>query len=339
MTPGRAVTDRTRSRSVAIDSVRVLGVLAVVIGHFYSGPDGPPRLVDAAIYSWQVPIFFFLTGYLWKRGRTVRFETTARARSLLVPYFAWMTIFGVPLAIVATLASGAAPWDFIGTTLWGGGVVRGSFAPYWFLPVLFFAAVTMRALERLPPWVVWSLAALGLLAAYTWSDILALSPLNVLVTVPCLAFVLLGQLARQFEPRVRMRGIFGIVLLVGGLSTFLLGLVAPLDMKLGNFGTPALSVLVSAVLCTGLVWVAKAVLDGRPVPGAGLITELAVVSVVVLLTHTFAFIPPLALGFPGLVVLAFAVCASWSLGLLIHRTPASMILAGVPALVRNKRLP
>ncbi len=222
MTQEQAVTDRTRSRSVAIDSVRVLGVLAVVIGHFYSGPDGPPRLVDAAIYSWQVPIFFFLTGYLWKRGRAVRSETTARARSLLVPYFAWMAIFGVPLAIVATLKSGAAPWDSIGATLWGGGVVRGSFAPYWFLPVLFFAAVAMRALERLPAWVAWSLAALGLVAAYPWGDILALSPLNVLVTVPCLAFILLGQLARQFEPRVRIRGIFGIVLLVGGLSTFLL---------------------------------------------------------------------------------------------------------------------
>ena len=175
--------------------------------------------------------------------------------------------------------------------------------------MLFIAAVTMRALERLPAWVVWSLA------------------------------VLLGQLARQFEHRVRMRRIFGIMLLVGGLSDFLLGLVAPLDIELANFGTPALSVLVSAVLCTGLVWVAEAILDGRPIPGAGLISELAMVLVVVRLTHTFAFIPPFALGFRGLVVLAFAVCASWSLGLLIHRTPASMIVAGVPALVPTKRLP
>lgn len=335
MTQGQATGERTRARSAAIDLVRVLGVLAVIVGHFYSGPDGPPRLIDAAIYSWQVPVFFFLTGYLWKRGRSLRSEATSRARSLLVPYFAWMLIFGVPLVIISTVSTGGIPWESIGTTLWGGGVVRGSFAPYWFLPVLFFAATAMRALERMPAWVAWGTAAVGLVAAYVWGDVLALSPLNVLVAVPCLAFVLLGQMVSAVQGRVRARGLIGAALLVGGLGVFLLGLVAPLDMKLGDFGTPVLSVFVSAAICTGLIWTAKATLDGVTVPTSGLVNELALVSVVVLLTHTFAFIPPLALGLPGIVVLGFAVCVSWALGLLIHRTPASTLLAGVSRKIEN----
>lgn len=330
MTQGQAIRQPTRSRSVAIDVVRVLGVLAVIVGHFYSGPDGPPRLVGAAIYSWQVPIFFFLTGYLWKRGRTLRSEATARAHSLLVPYAAWMTIFGLPLIVITTFASGEVPWGSIGTAIWGGGMVRGSFAPYWFLPVLFFAAIAMRMLERLPFWAAWGAAAVGLAAAYFWGGFLATSPLNVLVALPCLVFVLLGQVVSAIETRVRMRGVVGVALLVAGLSVFLLSFVAPLDMKLGDFGTPVLSVLASATICTGLVWTAKAAFDGGDFIASGQVTELALVSVVVLLTHTFAFIPPLLIGLPSIAILGFAIVASWAVGLLIHRTPASMILAGVP---------
>jgi acyltransferase len=323
-----------RPRSVAIDVVRVVGVAAVVIGHLYGGQADNPNAVRALIYSWQVPIFFFLTGYLWTRGRAFRPEVRARARSLLLPYLSWSILLGVPVLTVATIASGFPTPTFL-STLWGGGLLRGVFAPYWFLPLLFFVAVALRGLERLPRWVSWMLALAGLGASYLFGTQLSLLPHDVFFTLPCMLFALAGQEVRRVESAIPKRGLIGLALLAAGLGAFASHVIAPLDMKLGYFGTPVVSVGASIAICVGLIFVARAVFDGRQILGASIITEMALTSVVVLLTHTFAFSIPAALGAPSIVILFFALIACWALALLVHRTPLSVPLAGLSQLRRT----
>ena len=47
------------------DLVRIVGLAAIVIGHVYSAE----HEVRLATYTWHVPVFFILSGYLWQPGR------------------------------------------------------------------------------------------------------------------------------------------------------------------------------------------------------------------------------------------------------------------------------
>ena len=324
-------------RSPAIDIVRVVGVIAVAIGHHWGGPPDDPNLIRIAIYSWQVPIFFFLTGYLWTTGRPLKREVSSRAKSLLLPYAAWTIILGVPLAIAVTAITGAFPAEQAALTVWGGGLVRGAFAPYWFLPVLFFVAVLLRASERAPRWLAWAAAVAGLAACYVWGADLSRLPLDVFFTLPCMLFALAGQEVAKARARISagVGAVAGAGLLVVSGALLLLGIASPLDIKLGNFGTPLVSVLVSAMICSGMVLIAHALFDRVAGWPARFVTELATVSVVVLLTHTFFFALYGGAGLPGVPVFVLSMGSSWGLGWLIHHTLGSVVLAGVPRASRR----
>lgn len=69
-----------------IDLLRSMGLLLVILGHVKN----VPVEVKLAIYSFHMPLFFVLSGYLWNEkcieksfGNFVK----KKAQSLLVPYF------------------------------------------------------------------------------------------------------------------------------------------------------------------------------------------------------------------------------------------------------------
>lgn len=331
-------TGTGRGRSVAIDVARVIGMVAVVTGHAMgSGARDVPNVARLATFSWHVPFFFFLTGYLWTSGRGLRAEIRTRARTLLLPYVAWTALFAVPIFTLTTFTSGL-PVSDIWLTLLGGGQLRASFAPYWFLPMLFLVAVLLRLLERAPRWVSWALALSGLAVSYVWGTPLSHLPHDVFFLLPCLLFALAGQEIRAVRDRITRPVVVGSALLaVGGAFTFS-HIAAPLDLKQGNFGTPLLSVAVALAISTGLLLVLQGLLPGTAYRWGGFVSGLAATSVVVLVTHLFffrlfeTFVPP-----P--VVLALSLTASWLLGMAIHRTRLSPVLAGIPRHSRRATAP
>ncbi len=50
------------TRDVTLDILRVVGIAAVVVAHVWFREEW----AHAFIFSWNMPLFFFLTGYLWK---------------------------------------------------------------------------------------------------------------------------------------------------------------------------------------------------------------------------------------------------------------------------------
>lgn len=319
------------ARSVAVDLVRVAGITAVVLAHSAGGPpEGPDNLIRVLTFSWPVPLFFFLTGYLRKPGRSVRDEARRRATSLLVPYGWWLLIIGTPYLAYQTIRDGGPPLDQIFGAVWGGALMRGVLGPFWFLPALFFVAVLRTALDRTPGWIPWTIAATGTLAGYAWGpELSAWIPLDATAAWAGLLYVLVGEQAR----RIRLRGLAsvlaGLGLLIGSAVLLLTRLVPPMDIKLGDFGTPLWSTLVSIAISVGLVWTARGMLDARRPDWAPFVTELATVSIVVLLTHssflyiTGAFLPPW-------LMFLVALGGSWTLAWIVHRTRLSLPLAGVP---------
>src|SRR5262245_28525061 len=100
----------TSGRSVGVDAVRIVGLVAVVAGHTLGGRE--------LFYPWHMPLFFFLSGYLWTSGRSLPAEVQRRTRSLVVPYLFWLGVIGV-LAVARLLAAGRSPWAQLAAMIWG----------------------------------------------------------------------------------------------------------------------------------------------------------------------------------------------------------------------------
>jgi fucose 4-O-acetylase-like acetyltransferase len=67
----------------------MLGLAAVVVGH--TTTDSYLWLHHLMV-AWDVPIFFFISGYLWNEHRSFTDELRRRSRKLLVPYVCWLAI-------------------------------------------------------------------------------------------------------------------------------------------------------------------------------------------------------------------------------------------------------
>ena len=100
---------RGGTRSVGIDTLRIIGIAAVVVGHVWI--DDTTR---AVIYTWHVPLFFVLTGYFWTPGRPIGGELRKRWQTLGVPYLAWLVILLAMLAAAAAVKGGVGSDTFSG---------------------------------------------------------------------------------------------------------------------------------------------------------------------------------------------------------------------------------
>lgn len=82
-----------RPRDPYFDNVRALLITLVVIGHLFLTIDAPPaRVMTTFIYSFHMPAFVFVTGYLSRRYTGTPREATRLISTLAVPYLIFQTI-------------------------------------------------------------------------------------------------------------------------------------------------------------------------------------------------------------------------------------------------------
>ena len=78
-----------------IDMAKGYGMLAVIIAHICSGP------LHTWIYTFHMPLFFFLSGYVFSNKDNFDLFIKKKARSLLIPYFT----LGIPMVAFKVLFS------------------------------------------------------------------------------------------------------------------------------------------------------------------------------------------------------------------------------------------
>lgn len=309
-----------QSRAAGIDLLRVLGLVAVVAGHVWTDHG----VVRSALYSWHVPLFFFLAGYFWTAGRSLRSEAIARARSLLVPYALWLLLVGtVWLAVARPGRDG--PLALVAPVL-GGKYASAPFSAFWFVTALCTCAVLRRLLERFPAPVRWSVAVLGIIGATVAPELVSAVPLGVGTAFPALAFLLLGETFRHVAADVRRPVVTGIGLLTGSGIALAAG-VRPLDVKQADLGTPIASVVVATAICCGLVLLARAVETLLPASWQRATGRLAACGIGVVLSHALvlwlmpqdvpdvlAFLAALVLPWAAALALGRSRTAGWTVG-------------------------
>jgi fucose 4-O-acetylase-like acetyltransferase len=210
----------SRPRSMIIDVVRGIAITLVALGHtdqgvghrgwWGSSPVGDR--IDATIYAFHMPAFFFISGIFLcasveKRGQ-LRF-TVDKLRTMIWPYlfFSVLNEFVIQLFPRFTVQQTLAPSHFLFD------IATGSLS--WFLPTIFFVVILGMLARKLPMPVLFLLAV----AVSTWYP---QTPI-VFVTrgLKFLPFLVLGMwVGRSYEKIERIplwvasSGFLGLALLV-----------------------------------------------------------------------------------------------------------------------------
>lgn len=292
-------------RNGYLDLIRVVGTIAIVLGHIEALAPVP-----SLVYPWHVPIFFVLSGWLWREGRDLTSEIRVRAKALLLPYVTWFAV--VSLVYGAVLWSrGRDQTSKVEEQLPGGAHAVEPYSAFWFITALFVAVVLIRVMETvgIPLWgqVVIGVAACALVQVFP--DAAEASPFAIAQGAGCVIFVHAGMLLRK----VGAHAGWAVGTLALGIVLAALPWVRPLDLKFIDYGTPVISLVVAVLVSAGLVL--------APIHIGGVwahrISALAQTGFAVILLH--ALIVWLDLG-PTALVAVTAVVLPWAIGLLLART-------------------
>lgn len=313
-------------RSAGVDAIRVLGIVAVVVGHVWTDS----AVVRDVVYTWHVPVFFFLSGYFWTRGRPRSRELYSRWRSLGVPYLFWLIAISTVYLLVL--------WDHDALTfgtairpLLGGSYAGRPYSAFWFVSALFVVCLLYRLIEWTPYWAQWGLAASTLCLAYVFPGVVAQVPLGAASGAGALVFVLAGGAFRQIRMRIPVPTFIALAGLTIATTLVAAGWSAPLDIKKGDFGTPVLSVVTATCISAALVILGEELVPLLGVAAGRTIIDLSRCGLTVVLTHAGVLWAIQTAPSGSVLALGLALAVPWCAALVLLHTRFAPITLGVPS--------
>ncbi|WP_172173856.1 acyltransferase family protein [Paraburkholderia elongata] len=232
----RHLTDRKQW----VDILKGIGIICVVIGHTI------PGYPKAFVYLFHMPLFFFLSGQLFRPGAHAGAYFQKGIRRLLVPYACFLLLFYIPtlVAYVSPITAYNA-LGLAGRFVFGGPLLFGIEGTFWFATCLFATQQACNILISRPQWKLLACLAALAIAAYANQSFAPHRhvPLALNVTLAAAPLFCIGFALRRFEPRN------GCLYLCAAVSLCSMWAATRLplswDMKNTNYGIPILSVLVA----------------------------------------------------------------------------------------------
>lgn len=132
---------KAKARVGWIDIAKGIGIFLVVAGHTLGGlinsgilaPFGLSDFFIRAIYSFHMPLFFFLSGLFIEHStrRDLSSFLGVKARTIIYPYLVWSLISGVMQHSLSGSVNNQMPWRRLIT------IIYSPIDQYWFLYALF----------------------------------------------------------------------------------------------------------------------------------------------------------------------------------------------------------
>ncbi len=258
------MTTQAPVRDGRIDATRAIAIVLVVLGH----AKGVPQTYTLLAFSFHVPLFFFVSGWVGAAFGRPRGDADTWAklvRGLVVPYVFFFFVAYAYWLATRHVGAKAARW---GTLPWWDplvGLVQGTGErlyvqpALWFLPALFVTAIAFHYLgKRLSAAVITLLMAVVACAWCAWFPSQSVRlPWGLDVLPVSLFFFAAGAAfaghARHAVMHPALRW-WGVPLLLAVLWLPLAWINGKVDVNLLRFGQwPALFLLV-ALLGTALMW-------------------------------------------------------------------------------------
>lgn len=221
------------TRNPTIDIMKGIAIIAVIAGHILPGGSYGHKL----IYSFHMPLFFLIAGYLYKPSTIYKKKLVTDFRRLIVPYLVVATIF----TIILTRRSFLPGLEYsVIATIWGEAYHHHSLiwstAPHigtaWFLPALFwcrqvFNLIFTRVMH--PNIIITLLSIISVIVDYYFINL----PFALLPGMSAMLFYLIGYRIRF----VLLKKSFYILLFVLGFVCWTLHMhYSTIDMCICLYG-------------------------------------------------------------------------------------------------------
>jgi polysaccharide biosynthesis protein PslL len=258
-----------------IDTLKGIGILTVVIGHISTG------YIQLWLYLFHMPLFYFISGYLFRPSTQTRQFFFKKAMNLLLPYLIFLTLFSaremLPLIINGQYIQSVKIFLKI---LWGGRLLTGWTSVFWFITCLFATQQIFNFLmNKFTPKMVYRLIFICLIFSYLSSLLLPqfYLPWSLEVTLAALPFFACGYYIRQANAGVQFPLASATAFLTIGLSALLIFVRpdAAYNMKYAKYGIPFLSFITALAIIISLIQIAKLICrfpllkQGLSVTGSG----------------------------------------------------------------------
>jgi fucose 4-O-acetylase-like acetyltransferase len=262
-----------------VDLMKGIGILAVVAGHVYTG------VATNFIYLFHMPLFFFLSGYLFKSRTDFKLFLRDKSIHLLLPYFCFLIPIYVvfnPLSFSHSNANDL--FEFILKPIIGGRILTGALSVFWFVTCLFFVQQLMNVmLVKLNENTVIVISILMLCLAYINSVYFPdyWLPWNANVVLAALPFFYIGYLYKTNNFNLNK-----IILLLAAIIA--IASVLHLhnnfyDMKHNFYGIPFVTFIASVIIILSIQYFST-ILSQIAIISKPLI-ELGKASMVIMFTH------------------------------------------------------
>ena len=278
-----------QNRDHWVDYAKGLGILLVVIGHVSRGAfhGGVPmdadvfKLVDSVIYSFHMPLFFFLSGIFFipslnKYGR--RRLILDKMDTVFYPYVIWSLIQGVIEVFLSRYKTAKTSMVDVLSLLWQ------PRAQFWFLYVLLLIFIVMALCYRERRGIISWILPLALVGAWALRFHVAMPfPIDFLATY--LIYFYIGTTTPRWLSQIQQHA--GLASIFSALIFSTLAWVY--HIKLGHvFSDPSLLALPLAVSGIGLVCSLSVMISKRAHQTTTWIKRIGIYSMPIYLMHILA---------------------------------------------------
>jgi acyltransferase len=233
-----------------IDNAKAIGIILIVLGHSRGLPEGLTRL----IFSFHVPLFFFISGFLVKSGRLDE-SCYGNAKKVLqtlgVPYLLFFSFAFLYWLATSNVGAKAAlnvdrAWyePFAGLVT---GLESDLYVdpPLWFFPCLILTAIAYQASRKLLSLTVstWLFTILAFFLSVLWKYSSYRLPLGLDNMWIALSFYAIGQYARQkdFSGAMKLAYCISAFVVASALLAYAVSINSRFDLANMHFGVlPAL---------------------------------------------------------------------------------------------------
>jgi fucose 4-O-acetylase-like acetyltransferase len=307
-----------------IDILKGLGIIAVVAAHVFTS------LPSILIYVFHMPLFFFISGFLFKQAREPVVYCRKKVIHLLVPYFCYLLPLSLPVLIKPLMHLVKTPsvgWfmqavEDLGEDIYGGPYLRGATGVLWLVTFLFitqqgYNLLRAKLSNRQLGWTVAGFYALAIGNQFACKDFSL--PWSANVALCATLFFFIGD---RFGKRLTTdywSASFSVLLLPVAVALVLRGWPVSPDMKFVNYGMPVLSPLLATAAIIALFWVARAA--DRWEPLAVSLAAIGGASLTIMFLHQFVHLyicPHVRITNPFTIV-AVAVGSSYAVHLVVTR--------------------
>lgn len=124
-----------------VDIAKGIGIILVFLGHF-----NIPDTLRAEIYTFHMPLFFFLSGVVFNGDKPINRFLGDEAKRMIVPYYCWAFFYFVLFKLLVQIARGQSV--NIGKDVYTY-LTMGRKDTIWFLSALLFVQVMAYIFLRL----------------------------------------------------------------------------------------------------------------------------------------------------------------------------------------------